>query len=81
MDQNLAGKSPNPKQRGSYPITTLTWILAYETGSDSKAKAIKESLNYLLSDVVQEKATSIDFIPLKGEILQKARVAVKKISN
>ena len=81
LDRNLAGTNPNPKARGAYPIATLTWILAYETGNGSKTKAIQESLNYLLSDKAQEKAPSLGFVPLKGEILQKARSAVKRIGQ
>ncbi|AAQ00619.1 MULTISPECIES: phosphate ABC transporter substrate-binding protein PstS [Prochlorococcus] len=81
LDRNLAGTNPNPKARGAYPIATLTWILAYETGNGSKTKAIQESLNYLLSEKAQEKAPSLGFVPLKGEILQKARSAVKRIGQ
>ena len=33
LDKNLAGKNPNPTAKGAYPIATLTWILAYETGN------------------------------------------------
>ena len=81
LDQNLAGKNPNPTARGAYPISTLTWILAYETGNGSKTKAIQESLNYLLSDKAQEKAPSLGFIPLEGDILAKSRTAVKRIGK
>ena len=81
LDQNLAGKNPNPTARGAYPIATLTWILAYETGNGSKTKAIQESLNYLLSDKAQKKAPSLGFVPLKGNILAKSRAAVKRIGN
>ena len=81
LDQNLAGKNPNPTAKGAYPIATLTWILAYETGNGSKTKAIQESLNYLLSDKAQSKAPDLGFVPLKGEILNKARSAVKRIGK
>ncbi len=81
LDRNLAGKNPNPTARGAYPIATLTWILAYETGNGSKTKAIQESLNYLLSDKAQNKAPTLGFVPLKGDILNKARAAVKRIGN
>jgi len=47
----------------------------------TKTKAIQESLNYLLSDDAQNKAPSLGFVPLKGEILQKARLAVKRIGQ
>ena len=81
LDRNLAGKNPNPTARGAYPIATLTWVLAYETGNGSKTEAIKESLNYLLSDKAQSKASTLGFVPLKGDILKKARAAVNRIGN
>ena len=81
LDENLAGKNPNPKAKGAYPIATLTWILAYETGNGRNTKAVQESLNYLLSDKAQAKAPSLGFVPLKGDILSKSRAAVKRISK
>jgi phosphate transport system substrate-binding protein len=71
LDENLAGKNPNPTAKGAYPIATLTWILAYEKGNGRNTKAIQKSLNYLLSDKAQAKAPSLGFVPLKGEILKK----------
>ena len=79
LDQNLAGQNPNPRKRGAYPIATLTWVLAYETGNGFNAKAIKYALNYLLSDDAQNKAPKLGFVPLQGEILNKARAAVGRI--
>ncbi len=79
LDQNLAGTNPNPSAKNAYPISTLTWILAYENGNGSKVQAIKDSLNYLLSEEAQNKAPSLGFVPLKGEILNKARSAVGRI--
>jgi phosphate transport system substrate-binding protein len=81
LDENLAGKNPNPKAKGAYPIATLTWILAYEEGNGRNTKAIQKSLNYLLSDKAQAKAPSLGFVPLKGEILKKSRAAVKRIGR
>ena len=81
LDQNLAGTNPNPAARGAYPIATLTWILAYETGNGSKTTAVKDALNYLLSDEAQEKAPRLGFVPLKGDILNKSRLAVERISE
>ena len=77
LDENLAGKNPNPTAKGAYPIATLTWILAYEEGNGRNTKAIQKSLNYLLSDKAQAKAPSLGFVPLKGDILKKSRAAVK----
>ena len=81
LDKNLAGNNPNPKAKGAYPIATLTWILAYETGNGKNTDAIKDSLNYLLSDKAQAKAPSLGFVPLKGDILSKSRAAVKRIGK
>ena len=81
LDENLAGKNPNPTAKGAYPIATLTWILAYEEGNGRNTKAIQKSLNYLLSDKAQAKAPSLGFVPLKGDILSKSLAAVKRIGK
>ena len=81
LDENLAGKNPNPTAKGAYPIASLTWILAYEEGNGRNTKAIKQAFNTLLSDEYQDKASSLGFIPLKGNILLKSRAAVEKIGS
>ena len=72
LDENLAGKNPNPTAKGAYPIASLTWILAYEEGNGRNTKAIKQAFNTLLSDEYQDKAPSLGFVPLKGDILEKS---------
>jgi len=81
LDKNLAGKNPNPTAKGAYPIATLTWILAYETGNGRNTKAIQDTFYKLLSDEYQDKASPLGFVPLKGDILEKSRAAVKKIGR
>ena len=81
LDQYLAGKNPNPTKEGAYPIATLTWVLAYETGNGDKTSSVKDVLNYMLSDGSQDKAPSLGFVPLKGDILKASRAAVNKISE
>ena len=81
LDENLAGTNPSPEAEGAYPIATLTWILAYETGNGKNTDAIKTTLSTLLSDEYQDKAPKLGFVPLKGDILEKARAAVDKISK
>jgi len=81
LDQNLAGKDPNPTIKGAYPIATLTWVLAYESGNGSKTKVIQDSLSYLLSNEAQSKAPRLGFVPLEGNLLEKAREAVMKIGE
>ena len=81
LDENLAGKNPNPTAKGAYPIATLTWILAYETGNGENTEAIQEVFNILLSDEYQNKASSLGFVPLNGDILEKSRDAVGRIGR
>ena len=81
LDDNLAGSDPNPAAEGAYPIATLTWVLAYETGNGADAAVVKEAFNYMLSDAAQNKAPSLGFVPLKGDIMAKAKAAVDKIGQ
>ena len=81
LDENLAGTNPNPEAKGAYPIATLTWVLAYETGNGRKTTAIKETLYTLLKREYQEKASKLGYVPLRGDILNKARKAVDRITE
>jgi phosphate transport system substrate-binding protein len=81
LDSNLAGENPNPSAGGAYPISTLTWILAYKTGNGDKADAVRRALNYALSSKAQMIADDLGYVPLAGSILNKARIAVNRIGN
>ena len=78
LDSRLAGEDPNPAGDKSYPITTLTWILAYEEGNSLKAGPIRKAMLYLLGPA-QNQADELGYVPLKGDILKKAKAAVAKI--
>ena len=81
LDENLAGKNPNPTAKGAYPIATLTWILAYEKGNGRNTKVIQDMLYKLLSDEYQSKAPALGFVPLRGKILKKSIDAVGRIGR
>ena len=81
LDKDLAGKNPNPTAKGAYPIATLTWVLAYKTGNGANAAVVKKAFNYMLSDDAQNKAPSLGFVPLKGDILAKSKAAVNMIGQ
>ena len=81
LDDNLAGEDPNPAGANSYPISTLTWILAYKTGNVDKAPAIRKAMLYLLSPQAQNQASSLDYVPLKGSILAASKKAVAQIGR
>ena len=81
LDANLAGENPNPSTSGAYPISTLTWILAYKSGNGAKTGDIQKALNYALSGKAQSIADDLGYVPLSGSILNKARIAVKRIGQ
>lgn len=81
LNSNLAGESPNPDGVASYPISTLTWILAYENGNGAKAGAIRKSLLYLLSPAAQNRADDLGYVPLHNSILAASRKAVARIGQ
>jgi len=81
LDKNLAGKNPNPTAKGAYPIATLTWILAYETGNGKNTKVIQDTFYKLLSDEYQDISPTLGFVPLKGDILEKSRAIISKIGR
>lgn len=81
LDERLAGEDPNPAGARSYPISTLTWILAYKTGNGDKAPAIRAAMLHLLSPQAQNQASSLDYVPLKGDVLSAAKKAVAQIGR
>ena len=78
LDSNLAGEDPNPAGAESYPISTLTWILAYKDGNGAKAGSIRRAMLYLLGPG-QNVADELGYVPLRGSILKAAKAAVAKI--
>jgi len=81
LDANLAGENPNPTGVNAYPISTLTWILAYKKGNGTKTEDIRAALNYALSSKAQLIADDLGYVPLAGSILNKARIAVGRIGQ
>ena len=76
LDDKLRGADPNPSGENSYPIVSLTWILA-EPGY--KLEEIKTMLRYMLSDKAQTKADSLGYVPLPPKLKQKALEAVDSL--
>ena len=80
LDANLAGEDPNPAGAASYPISTLTWILAYEKGNGAKAGEIRKAMMYLLGPA-QAQADNLGYVPLKAGILAASKKAVARIGQ
>ena len=76
LDDKLRGADPNPAGANSYPIVSLTWILAYPESKDG----VKDTLRYMLSENAQAKSDSLGYVPLPESLRQKALAAVDSIN-
>ena len=74
LDDKLRGAYANPSGENSYPIVSLTWILAYPEAPNNGA--VKDTLRYMLSEKVQSKSDSLGYVPLPESLRQKALAAV-----
>ena len=81
LNAQLAGEDPNPAGAGSYPITRLTWPLAYQRGNGAKAAELREVFRAMLSPRAQGLADDLGYVPLRDELLRKARAAVARIGS
>ena len=72
LDDKLRGADANPAGANSYPIVSLTWILAYP---ESKT-GVKETLRYMLSEEAQGVSDSLGYVPLPENLRQKSLAAV-----
>ncbi len=81
LNSMLAGEDPNPAGETSYPISTLSWILAYKTGNGEKAEVIQQAMEHLLANTTQFRGEVLGYIPLKGSILSQSRRAIDSIGK
>jgi phosphate transport system substrate-binding protein len=81
LDGNLAGEDFNPAGAQSYPITTLTWVLAYRTGNGAKASQLREVFKYMLGNKAQNLADDLGYVPLRGDILKKSNAAIANVGR
>ena len=79
LNSQLAGEDANPAGAESYPITSLTWILAYQKGNGAKAAELREVFLAMLGPKAQGLADNLGYVPLRDDLLRKARAAVTRI--
>lgn len=73
---------PNPDGEDSYPIVTFTWILVYQQYDNPRTvAALKELLEFCLSDEAQQLAVDEGYISLPKEIRNKIRAMVELIQS
>ena len=77
LDDKLRGTDPNPAGEMSYPIVSLTWILAYPQSKPG----VKETLNFILSEEAQGMSDNMGYVALPENLRQKALAAVETINE
>lgn len=72
--------SPN---KGAYPITITTWVLAYSdytaAGRKDSLADVKTFLNYAYSKPAQDKLTPLGFAPLPANVLAAGKAQLAKL--
>lgn len=81
LDAYNTGTDPNPSGANAYPISTLTWILAYASGNGDNTPALKKTFAYMLSNKAQSQAPSLGYVPLPSSIRKISLAAVQKIAD
>ena len=74
LDDKLRGADANPAGANSYPIVSLTWILAYPEHKNNDV--IKDVLRYSLSKETQGISDSLGYVPLPENLRLKALATV-----
>ena len=82
LDERLGGEDCNPAGADSFPIVAFTWILAYQSGQGAeKAEAMRTFLTWALQDGPQATAAELGYVPLKGDVLNRALAEIEKIKE
>jgi phosphate transport system substrate-binding protein len=82
LDERLGGEDCNPAGADSFPIVAFTWILAYQGGYGAeKAEAMRTFLTWALQDGPQATAAELGYVPLKGDVLNRALAEIEKIKE
>ena len=74
LDDKLRGSDPNPAGENSYPIVSLTWVLAHPEHSSNEA--MRSVFLFMLSDEAQSQADALGYVPLPESIREQGREAV-----
>ncbi len=82
LDERLGGEECNPAGADSFPIAAFTWILAYQSGQGKeKAEAVRTFLTWALQEGPQTTAAELGYVPIKGEVLERAKAEIAKIKE
>jgi phosphate transport system substrate-binding protein len=77
--ENLIAWVSDPEGDASYPIDTFTWMIFYQKyDSAEKVKAVKDVVNYCLTEGQKESAT-LGYVPLPAVVVEKVKAALDNI--
>ena len=68
----------DPEGEESYPIATFTWLLAYKDQDDAKAEAMREFVDYAVTEG-QKSAEELGYIPLPESVVSRVQDAAQMI--
>ncbi len=75
---NLVSWVFDPEGEDAYPIATFTWMLAYKEQDDAKAAAIRDFVDYAVTEG-QESAEELGYIPLPENVVTRVQEAAQMI--
>ena len=71
VDTDFRVSLTNPPGRGSYPLSSFTWLLVHRESPDSaKAKALHSFLIWMLQPEAQRMAADLHYAPLPASVSQ-----------
>lgn len=77
---DLRAQDRDPGADNAYPITAMTFMLFYATGyTGERAAAVRDLIDYCVSDAAQRQAAGLGYIPLPNVVLSRAREAAGAI--
>ena len=79
LDDKLRGSDPNPSGANSYPIVSLTWVLAHP--EHEKNDTMKEVFRFMLSEEAQSTSDSLGYVPLPESIRQQSLEVVETLTT
>jgi phosphate transport system substrate-binding protein len=79
LPDNLRAFVPDPTSAGAYPISTYSWLLAYQQyGDPDKATALKDLLQWCINEG-QQFSTELGYVPLPEAVAQRVSDVIQTI--
>ena len=70
----------DPSSAGAYPITTYSWIFIYPRYDREKGQAVRDFVQWILSQHAQSYADQMGYLPLSEDIIAVGRSALDGLS-